>query len=200
MQRLGASDYYHFDDAYFDAFRAALGDSVHLAVVEYEDRVAAAMLFVETAGMVVTHLSGSDERDNRHQPTKLIYDFVRRWAKTRGDRWVQMGGGLGGADDSLLHFKGGFSPLRFAYHTLRVVVRPDEYTRLEAAGTPVSGIPADAESAAWFPAYRQLPEQSPDGPRERRRAVHDYDQRARLQRVMRPSARLPEASQQRTAS
>jgi hypothetical protein len=153
MDRLGASDCYRFDDEYFDALRSALGDRLHLAVVEIDGRVAAAMLFAETAGIVVTHLSGSDERDDRHQPTKLIYDFVRTWGRERGDRWMQIGGGCGGADDSLMHFKCGFSPLRFPFHTLRVIVRPDAYARLTSSLG--CGASSAGEAIGYFPAYRR---------------------------------------------
>lgn len=163
MARLGASDYYHFADDYFDGLRGALEPNVHLAVVEHADRAVAAMLVVETAGIVVTHLSGSDEAHARHQPTKLIYDFVRRWAKGRGDRWVQIGGGYGAGDDSLMHFKAGFSPLRFPYFTLRHILRPEAYERLVQGRGPL-GLPTpDLQDDGYFPAYR-APRAGPPAP------------------------------------
>jgi hypothetical protein len=155
MLRLSASAYYLFDDAYFDALKESLVGRIHLGVVLGEGEVAAAMMFVETAGIVETYLSGSDEAFNRRQPTKLLYDFVRRWAKERGNRWVQLGGGYGGKDDSLLHFKSGFSPLRLPFFTLRVILDEAEYRRLSremptAAQSTVPGGPGE-----YFPAYRQ---------------------------------------------
>jgi hypothetical protein len=152
MARLGADRYYHFDDAYFDGLRAVLGDSLHLGVVELEGRVVAAGLFTEMCGIVQMHLTGADERATRHQPMKLVFDGVRAWAQQRGDHWLHLGGGRGGADDSLLHFKAGFSPLRRPYHTLRVVIMEDEYRRLVAHRSP-SLDPADL--AGHFPLYRR---------------------------------------------
>ena len=155
MRRLSAREYYLFEDAYFDDLKEALAGRIHLGVVLGEGRVAAAMMFVETAGIVETYLSGSDEAFNRRQPTKLLYDFVRKWAKTRGNRWVQLGGGYGGSDDSLLHFKSGFSPLRLPFFTLRVTLDDEEYRRLSRELTTADQVVVAGGSGEYFPAYRQ---------------------------------------------
>ena len=77
--------------------------------------------------------------------------FVRGWAKQRGNRVMHLGGGVGSADDSLLRFKLGFSPLRHGFSTLRVVIDEPEYRRLVAAHGGV----LDPESrSGFFPAYR----------------------------------------------
>ena len=84
--------------------------------------MAAAALFVETSGIVQYHLAGSDERYSRDRPTKILMNAVRSWAQERGDVRLHLGGGVGGADDSLMHFKAGFSDERHVFQTLRVVV------------------------------------------------------------------------------
>jgi hypothetical protein len=152
MSRVSAERGYFFDDAYFDGLREALGERLRLATVEVDGTIAAAALFVETDGIVQYHLSGTDERFARHRPTKLMLHFVREWAKERGNRWLQLGGGLGAANDSLLQFKAGFSPLRFPFHTLRMVVIEDEYTRLVAAHDPAWD---PKLLSRFFPAYRR---------------------------------------------
>ena len=152
MSRRSASSYYFFDDAYFDSLRSVLGESLSLCVVEFGGAVAAAGLFVETCGIVEYHLSGSDETFAHLGPTKLMIHFVRAWAKNRGNSRLQLGGGVGGAQDSLLQFKLGFSPLRRAFRTLRFVILEREYARLVAARNASLD---PAVLAGFFPLYRE---------------------------------------------
>lgn len=130
MERRAAARFYRFEDAYFDGLRGVLRDRLHLGVVHKDSAVVAASLFVETNGIVQYHLSGSDGSGADVQPTKLLVDFARRWAQARGDRYLHLGGGVGGRDDSLLSFKTGFSPLRRPFWTLRIVVDEPRYRRL----------------------------------------------------------------------
>jgi hypothetical protein len=152
-RRLAADPYYRFDDSYFDSLRVALGSRLHLVTVVDDGDVAAAGLFTEISGIVQFHLAGADERYLGTGPTKLMLHEVRCWARERGNRWFHLGGGVGAADDSLLHFKVGFSPLRFPFHTLRAILREQEYRRLAATEAQLLG--AD-ELTGFFPAYRSL--------------------------------------------
>jgi hypothetical protein len=151
MERLSADDRYMFDAAYFSGLRDTLGPSGTLWVVMRDEAVAAAVLFTETSGIVQYHLAGTDEDHSQARPTKLLIHTVTRWAKERGDRRLHLGGGVGGADDSLMHFKAGFSDERHAFRTLRVVIDAAEYARLVAARDPALD-PADLDG--FFPLYR----------------------------------------------
>ena len=154
MDALLADSFYHFDDAYFDGLRETLEGRLKLGIVARGDEVAAAGLLSEVSGIVQTHLIGWAEAYADIAPSKLWYHGVRAWAKTRGDRWLHYGGGVGAGEDSLMHFKSGFSPDRLVYRSLRVVLRPDAYARLVAE----SGQQEDATSlTGWFPAYRRAP-------------------------------------------
>jgi hypothetical protein len=133
MARRSAAPFYFFPDAYFDGLRDALGETLHLCVVEREGVIAAAGLFVETDGIVEYHLSGTGDAYDAVQPTKLMMHFVRGWAKDRGNEALHLGGGVGSHNDSLLQFKTGFVPPRHAFHTLRVVIDERNYARLVAA-------------------------------------------------------------------
>ncbi len=135
MTRRSASSFYFFRDAYFDGLRDALGEALHLCVVEKEGILAAAGLFVECNGIVQYHLSGTGDAFHLVQPTKLMMHFVRSWAKARGDQVLHLGGGVGGADNSLLQFKLGFSPRHHTFFTLRMVVDELEYGLLVGPAT-----------------------------------------------------------------
>jgi ribosomal protein S18 acetylase RimI-like enzyme len=152
MERRSATPFYFFDDAYFDGLRDALGERLNLCVVEDDGAVAAAGLFVETNGIVQYHLSGAADAYLAVQPTKLLLHFVLGWAKARGNQVLHLGGGVGGNNDSLLHFKGGFSPRRHLFATLRMVIDEREYGRLVEARDPRLD---PGVRGGFFPAYRQ---------------------------------------------
>ena len=152
MARRSADPFYFFKDAYFDGLRDALGESLHLCVVEKDGAIAAAGLYVETNGIVQYHLSGTGDAFRAVQPTKLMMHFVRSWAKDRGNQVLHLGGGVGGHSDSLLQFKVGFSPLRHKFATLRMVIDEGEYSHLVEARDPL--LDPGARSG-FFPLYRQ---------------------------------------------
>jgi len=161
MQRVAATEFYRFDAAYFEGLREALGPRMHLVAARTGEIVAGAALIVETGGIVEYHLAASDSRYMRDGANKLMVHVVRSWARERGDRYVHMGGGVGAAEDSLFYFKIGFSPLRFPYHTLRIVADEPAYEQLVRAADP-SADPADR--GAHFPAYRSVPAASGQEP------------------------------------
>jgi hypothetical protein len=151
MARRSAAPYYLFDDAYFDRLRDALGERLHLCVVEKDSVIAAAGIFIETDGIVQYHLGGTAEGSVGAEPSKLMIHAACGWAAERGNRTLHLGGGVGGVADSLLLFKAGFSPLRHPYRTLRVVLDEVEYRRLVAARDPALG---PDELGGYFPPYR----------------------------------------------
>ena len=150
MRRLGASEKYRFSDNYFDDLREALGESLALCVIECERRVWAAGLFVETEGIVQSHLSADDGTCRHGGAKKLMYAHVRDWARERGNRWFHLGGGT--SDSGLLDFKKGFSSDVRPFSTLRVILLRDEYERLVSAHEPATG---PHEANGYFPAYRR---------------------------------------------
>jgi hypothetical protein len=87
----------------------------------------------------------------------LRIDFLRRWAKSRGNRVFHLGGGVGGSEDSLFRFKAGFSQQRHPFHTWRMVADETVYRRLVKRWESRHGAEADGLDG-FFPAYRK-----PDG-------------------------------------
>ena len=148
MTRVGASPEYFFDRGYFDGLHAALGDTTHLAIAEREGEVLGGGLFLSHAGILQYHLGATRTEHLPEQPVKLIFDEVRRWAGGRGWTDFHLGGGVGGSEDSLFHFKAGFSRDRPAFFTWRLICDPEAYQRLVER----PGVPQD--SGGHFPAYR----------------------------------------------
>lgn len=154
MRRVGAVDYYHFSDAYFEGLKQALQEKLSLcAVLAPTGEVAAAGLFTTCNGLVEFHLAGTTEKYFSWAPTKLMFDFVRRWAKDLGHSVFHLGGGVGAEADPLYHFKAGFSEHRRRFHTLRVVQAPNRYNELCDRARSLK-VAAGPEVENFFPCYR----------------------------------------------
>ncbi|MGH8789243.1 MAG: GNAT family N-acetyltransferase [Cupriavidus necator] len=153
MDRLRASDYYFFDDAYHYTLAQELGDRLRLFVAE-EDGViigGATVTVSDGTGILQGHLMGIDARYRHRQPSKIMLHAIRQWGREQGHRYYHLGGGLGGsADDSLFRFKRGFSPDTHVFRTQRVVVDPGRYLAL-CGGTPS----VLEDLSGYFPAYRR---------------------------------------------
>ena len=147
MELRAAHRYYFFADEYFDGLRDALQGRLHLLLVEQDEAVAATGLFVETDGIVQYHLGGTERTLATFEPAKLLLDYAADWAVQRGNSILHLGGGVGGANDSLFHYKAGFSRLRHPYRTMRSVLDHREYDRLSAARAP-------GQAGDFFPRYR----------------------------------------------
>ncbi|HEX6050912.1 MAG TPA: GNAT family N-acetyltransferase [Gemmatimonadaceae bacterium] len=154
MRRHSADSFYYFSDEYFSRLRRMLGQSVHLCSVRGPaGDVAASGLFLLVGGIAEYHLGGTADAHFAKAPSKLMFDFVRRWAKDRGATLLNLGGGVAGAADSLYRFKSGFSPLSADYHTVRIVFDAPRYHALVEVSRALSA--ADDTAEAFFPAYRR---------------------------------------------
>jgi hypothetical protein len=154
MRRNSAGSFYYFSDEYFSGLRRVLGQSVHLCTVRGPaGDVAACGLFLLAGGIAEYHLGGTADAHFAKAPSKLMFDFVRRWAKERGASVLNLGGGVAGAADSLYRFKSGFSPLNAGYHTVRIVFDAPRYDALVETSRAIRA--ADDAAETFFPAYRR---------------------------------------------
>ncbi len=153
MDRVKAHDAYYFDETYFRALSEQPG--VHCCTVEKDNHIAAACLFFESHGIVQAHLGGSANEYYRRSPFHLCLYHAMLWAKSRGNRWLHLGGGVGGENDPLFQFKAGFSNARFTYQTARLVLEEERYRKLvETAAAEQHATPAELLDSHFFPAYR----------------------------------------------
>jgi Acetyltransferase (GNAT) domain len=154
MDRVQAKDSYYFGREYF----ARLGEMpghVHCGVVESEGRPAAACIFFECGGIVQAHLGGTKSEFLTRSPFHLLLYSAAQWAKSRGNRYLHIGGGVGGARDRLLQFKRGFSRLRFSFSTLRLITDHGKYRDLTTRRARTANVPVeDFSGRDFFPAYR----------------------------------------------
>jgi len=147
MNRVNALKMYYFPNDFFYRFMEELPASLFLAY--YEGQVISGSLFTRCNGIVQPHLSATRNEYLRWSPLKLVWDCIRIDAVENNEKWLHLGGGFGGADDSLFQFKAQFSDLRFSFKTWRYIHNEEAYTRL-VSGKYLNQIP----QSSFFPLYR----------------------------------------------
>jgi hypothetical protein len=156
MRRVGAAPGYFFPLAYFHKLFDSLGERSHLFVCLHEGKVLCGGVFVECGGILQYHLGGTSNDALKFAPMKLLHDDVRVWANGRDLRFYHLGGGATmQPDDSLLHFKLGFSGVTHDFTVWRWVLLGDVYRRLCAETSrwnKQNGLAT--ANARFFPEYR----------------------------------------------
>jgi CelD/BcsL family acetyltransferase involved in cellulose biosynthesis len=153
MRDVHAQGSYYFDRQYFDSLRLALHENIHLCNVRIGGELVAGGLFLERDGLVQYHLGATASLHRKLAPSRLMFDFMRDWARKRGHTHFHLGGGVGGQIDSLFHFKAGFSPLRARFFTWRAVVDSTIYEAASSRWEEIHSLPGD-EPTGFFPCYR----------------------------------------------
>jgi sugar O-acyltransferase (sialic acid O-acetyltransferase NeuD family) len=155
MRRVRAGPAYFFEPEYFSRLASGLGPALELFVVTWDGVVIAGGLFTLCDGIVQYHLGGTSDAFVKLGPTALLFDTVRRWAIDRGARVMHLGGGVGSKEDTLLHFKAGFSERRHTFETWRWVTEPGAYRELCEGNARLNledGV--QRVSRDYFPQYR----------------------------------------------
>ena len=166
MRRVNAHGSYFFEPEYFAHLASGLGPALELFVVTFNGAVIAGGLFVSCDGILQYHLGGTSDEFLSLAPMVLLIDTARLWANEQGARVLHLGGGVGSKEDSLFHFKTGFSDQRHTFPTWRWVLDPDAYRELcerHARHNLEHGV--QWTSANYFPQYRcpTGPAEKPDG-------------------------------------
>jgi len=145
MDRLGAAAGYRFPlEVVREHYRLPSNDA-QLWLAWDGDRLAAGALFFRGRHCAHYHLSASDRQASRHPATKLILDeFIRAEIALGQREFLHLGGGVGGAVDSLNQFKRAFGAKPVPFMLTRWIVRPADYDLLSEGH-------ADAD---YFPRYR----------------------------------------------
>ncbi len=153
MDRVAATANYYFSTEYFEELIRALDSRVHLIVgLSPEGTVVSGGLFFQEDGIVQFHLSASDPEFRNLAPGKMIADAAISLFKSRGQRCLHFGGGVGGRDDSLLAYKQRFSPHRGHFRVWKAVVNEPLFC-VAMGNTAVS----DEHFEGFFPPYRRQP-------------------------------------------
>ncbi|PSB01889.1 GNAT family N-acetyltransferase [Merismopedia glauca] len=156
MQRVSAKEFYYFDRHYFEAL-AKLNDRIHLCLVELSGQLASACILFECDRIVQAHLGATKDEFLPQSPFNLLLDYVRYWAKERGNTFLHLGGGVGSNKDGVYHFKSGFSRQKHNFWTLRMIIDEEKYNYLVDCHSQTLNVsPEQLQESNFFPAYRAL--------------------------------------------
>jgi lipid II:glycine glycyltransferase (peptidoglycan interpeptide bridge formation enzyme) len=112
-------------------------------------------LFFESCGIVQAHLGGTKTEFLKHSPFNLLLHYMRLWAKARGNKYLHLGGGVGGSKDNLYTFKSGFSKQTHEFLTFRAVVDSSLYNDLlQFRAKTLNKSVEELQNSHFFPAYR----------------------------------------------
>ncbi len=147
MKRRGATDSYQFTPDFFADASRLLGENIKLFQAWDHDVVVAAILILGYGDFAHYFLSASDENLGKNRTNSVLCTAIR-WAKSRGCKIFNLGGGLK-AGDSLESFKCSFSHTTKPFYTYRKIHDQEVYNKL----CQDKGI--NPQSDGWFPAYRR---------------------------------------------
>ena len=147
MDRLSALDSYYFSKEYFFDFLECEDFKTRvLLVIENETgKAMAGAMFVESKSIVQFHLSGTRTEFLNWAPANLFLDEMRLLATEEGYKIFNLGGGLGGQEDSLFNFKASFSKDHRDFRLWRYIVDQKVYETL-----------SKGNEGSYFPLYRKI--------------------------------------------
>ena len=145
MRRVNADDFYFFEPAYWER----LGELPLVRFdAEIDGEVVASALCLATPPWLHYHLSGTTESGRSTGSSTLVLLEAARWAQANGYERFHLGGGLGGKEDSLHHFKARFDPDGLVPAAVgKAIHDEDAYRRLSGG--------SDIAFEGFFPAYRR---------------------------------------------
>jgi serine/alanine adding enzyme len=148
MSRLEADDFYFFPPDYWQALAERLRERIVLVEARFGDELAAAALCFATPPWLHYHVSGTSERGREAAAANLVLFEAACWGQSQGLEQFHLGGGAGGREDTLFHFKQRFFPTGRREASVGKLVH-DVETYLVLSGLP------ELRLDGYFPAYRE---------------------------------------------
>lgn len=130
MKRVGASDYYMFNENYFKDFLNSTDFHTKLVLVYHEGQAVCGGIILFTKNIIQSHLSATKTAYLKYSPAKFLTDEISQIGRQLGMKYLNLGGGLGFKKDSLFDFKSSFSDNYYDYKTWRYISDPENYLRL----------------------------------------------------------------------
>lgn len=144
MRRVNADDLYFFAPAYWERL-------AELPLARFDASIAgevvASALCLATPPWLHYHLSGTTVDGRSTGASTLVLLEAARWAQANGYERFHLGGGLGGTQDSLHHFKARFDPGGLVAAAVGKAIHDEDAYRELSGG--------EASYDGFFPAYRK---------------------------------------------
>lgn len=155
MARLQAGERYYFSRDYFHEFFNTADFDATLLLAEVDGHITAGAIFTFANDLMQYHLAGTDEAYLSDTPMKLVLDEARLLGTAKQMRYLHLGGGVGGENDSLFRFKSGFSKSFFTFSIWKYILNNPVYDELVMKRYGAQG----PGNSTYFPLYR-LPEKT----------------------------------------
>ncbi|WP_352336409.1 GNAT family N-acetyltransferase [Psychrobacter sp. 16-MNA-CIBAN-0192] len=153
MTKVGATEYYFFDDSYLDQLSANLNERLLLVTAYDDDKAVASSIYTicKESGIMQFYLGGTLNDYRNLQPSKLITHIAREWGQENGYDVLNLGSGLCGRADSLYKYKKGFSSTELVFKTWRLIVNLEKYNQLVMDNATLTDVEMQSD---YFPLYR----------------------------------------------
>ena len=144
-----ATDYYYFDDAFFESIRNDLKDKCKIFTAYLGDVAIASAIMIYASEYMNYHLSGQVFEYRRFSGTSMILYEASKWGIEHNSKWLHLGGGLGAKEGPLYDFKKSFYKKGEdkSFYLGKRIVDEEKYKYLLSLRDNV-------ESSGFFPAYR----------------------------------------------
>lgn len=149
MDRNGATNFYYFDDKYFQSIVANFKKNIITVSVRYEGKIIAQGLYFIYNGIIHIHLSGTLSEYLHLSPAYVLRYAVTIWGKENGYSMIHHGGGrTSSEEDGLFSFKKSFAKnTEFEFWIGKSIWNKTIYNKL------VELSDVDSENT-FFPLYR----------------------------------------------
>lgn len=131
MEDKKTSEFYFFNDAYFEALSTMSG--VHLLICEEDEEWRSAAVFLAGGSTMEYHLSITNQRGKKQGATNLL---IQKAYASMPEGELFLGGGRTTAeDDSLAKFKASFGGKKLTFNLGSHIHRPDVYREMRGDNT-----------------------------------------------------------------
>lgn len=143
-----ARDYYYFQAPFYNSLQTDLRDHCEIFYASQDGKVVAMVLFTIAGGILQYHLGGTDPDYLTSSPTNSIIYAAACFGNGIGARYLNLGGGVGGREDSLYNYKKRFSKTSdYTFYSGRKIYDTNVYEQLMQAR-------GELTDETYFPAYR----------------------------------------------
>jgi hypothetical protein len=132
MDKLDSSDYFYFNDEYFNLARKHLKNNLELVCIFDENELISANLCMKSPKTYVYHLGSSDPDKLHKRPNDYLFSKMFLRAKEIGCDYLTLGGGISNdVDDSLFRFKQKFGTVLKPIYVGKKIHNEDVYNDIE---------------------------------------------------------------------
>lgn len=155
MRKNTANERYYLPKEFFENTVRLLKENIILVGARYEGNIISASLFMHKYHFMHYHFSASDKSFLKLSPNNLLLWKTILWGKEKGYKKMHLGGGItNDANDSLFHFKAGFSKATARYYQQKRIYDNNLYKELcELKFMEEKGKKSEINN--FFPGYRK---------------------------------------------